>query len=175
MGQYYNPVLIQNGRVKVYDRSVEPEKEYVMAKLMEHSWWFNPTCNAIAKLLYHKAGYLFWCGDYADDAIAEYASNTTNEHSLPNPEGFTLEHKFLVNWTDKTCVDCDKYYEASKDEDGWVIFPLSLLTALGNGRGGGDYDGCNMDFVGKWAGKQISVEDEMPVGYEKLDLLFMEK
>ena len=175
MGQYYNPVLIQRGRIKVYDRSVKPEKEYVMAKLTEHSWWFNPTCNAVAKLLYKKAGYLFWCGDYAEDAIAEFARNVSNEYSLPNPEGFNLNNKFLVNWTDKTYIDCNKYYDASKDEDGWVLFPLSLLTARGNGLGGGDYHGCNMDLVGTWAGKQISVEDEKPVGYNEQELVFMER
>ena len=54
MGQYYKPVLIQYGKVKVYDRSVEPDKDYVLAKLMEHSWWMNPTANAVAKMIFEK-------------------------------------------------------------------------------------------------------------------------
>ena len=175
MGQYYMPVLIQHGRIKVYDRSVEPDKEYVLAKLMEHSWWMNPTCNAVAKLLYKKAGYLFWCGDYADDAIAKFSLNVSNEYSLPNPDDFTLDNKYLVNWTKKTYIDCNAYKERSKDSDGWVIFPLSLLTALGNGRGGGDYSGRDMDYIGAWAGDQISVEDEKPNGYEEEEVSFMEE
>ena len=175
MGQYYKPVLIQYGRAKVYDRSVEPDKDYVMAKLMEHSWWQNPTCKAIAKLLYKKSGYLFWCGDYAEDGIAKFAWNSSREYSLPNPEDFTLDNKFLVNWTKKTYVDCNAYKERSVDGDGWTIFPLSLLTALGNGLGGGDYSGRDMDYIGKWAGDQISVEDEAPNGYEEIELSFKEE
>lgn len=174
MGQYYKPVLIQYGKVKVYDRSVEPDKDYVLAKLMEHSWWLNPTCNAVAKLLYKKAGYLFWCGDYAEDGIAKFAWNSSREYSLPNPEDFTLDNKFLVNWTKKTYIDCNEYKERSKDKDGWVIFPLSLLTARGNGLGGGDYYPDNDETVGSWAGDQISVEDEKPSGYEEEQVCFKE-
>ena len=37
MGQYYKPALVQFGEVKIYNREVKPECEYVMAKLMEHS------------------------------------------------------------------------------------------------------------------------------------------
>ena len=33
MGQYYKPALVQLGEVKVFDRTVKPECEYVMAKL----------------------------------------------------------------------------------------------------------------------------------------------
>ena len=43
------------------------------------------------------------------------------------------------------------------------LHPLSLLTAEGNGRGGGDYNGPNMDMVGTWARDVISMENEAPV------------
>lgn len=34
---------------------------------------------------------------------------------------------------------------------GMRVHPLPLLTADGNGRGGGDYSGLDMNFVGSWA------------------------
>ena len=34
MGQYYMPAIIKKGRITVYDRSVEPNKDYVLAKLI---------------------------------------------------------------------------------------------------------------------------------------------
>ena len=178
MGQYYMRAIIKKGRITVYDRSVEPNKDYVLAKLMEHSWWQNPTCNAVAKLLYKSKGNLFWCGDYADDqAIHHYIWNCDNEKSLPNPEEFTLDGKFIINHSRKEYIDCDKYKERSLDKDGWCIHPLPLLTALGNGRGGGDYyENCpNVEQVGCWAGDLISVEDSKPEGFEELTIYFMEK
>jgi len=165
MGQYYMPALIKRGRITVYNRRVEPDKDYVMAKLLEHSWWQNPTCNAVAKLLYKSKGNLFWCGDYADDqAIHSYIWECDKEKSLPNPEDFTLDGKFIVNHTKRQYVNCDRYKERSLDNDGWCIHPLPLLTALGNGRGGGDYhySYVNYDSVGCWAGDEISIEDSAP-------------
>jgi hypothetical protein len=50
----------------------------------------------------------------------------------------------------------------------WIIYPLSLLTATSNGRGGGDYHGKNNDSVGYWLGDKISVELEEPKGFEEL-------
>ena len=121
---------------------------------------------------------LFWCGDYADDqAIHHYIWNCDNEKSLPNPEEFTLDGKFIINHSRKEYIDCDKYKERSLDKDGWCIHPLPLLTALGNGRGGGDYyENCpNVEQVGCWAGDLISVEDSKPEGFEELTIYFMEK
>ena len=37
------------------------------------------------------------------------------------------------------------------DVNGYRVHPLPLLTAEGNGRGGGDYWGSNQRFVGTWA------------------------
>ena len=44
MGQYYNILTMKNNRYKVYDRSyynTQRQKEYMMAKLTEHSWIGN--------------------------------------------------------------------------------------------------------------------------------------
>ena len=174
MGQYYKPVVIQGNEVMIFDRSILPEKEYVMAKLMEHSWWSNPTVNAIAKMIYNRAGHVFWCGDYADDSIAQMAWNDENERGLENPEDFTLDNKYLINWDKKVYLDCNKYKELCKDEDDWIIHPLPLLTALGNGLGGGDYIGINQDTVGNWAGNQLEIVDKKPL-LEEFEIIFKER
>lgn len=57
---------------------------------------------------------------------------------------------------------------------GWRIHPLPLLTAIGNGLGGGDYYGINTDDVGTWAWNEISVEDEPPVEYTEVKYTFRE-
>lgn len=44
------------------------------------------------------------------------------------------------------------------ENNGWTVHPLPLLTAEGNGRGGGDYHEQNPDIelVGTWARDSIS-------------------
>ena len=45
MGQYYRTLKKEsNGRLVVYNRNiiVDGKEEYMMAKLTEHSWWYNP-------------------------------------------------------------------------------------------------------------------------------------
>ena len=173
MGQYYKPVVVQGREVAVFNRSVLPSKEYVMAKLMEHSWWMNPTCNAVAKMIYNRAGHIFWCGDYAEDSMAKMAWNNEDERALENPEDFTLDNKYILNYDKKVYLDCNKYKEASKDGDGWVIHPLPLLTALGNGLGGGDYSGINEDAVGNWAGDELEIISEKPL-LNEYEIIFKE-
>lgn len=56
----------------------------------------------------------------------------------------------LVNHTKNLFVDTRKHAE---------IHPLPLLTCEGNGRGGGDYSGPHMEYVGSWARDILSVED----------------
>ena len=43
MGQYYRPILKINNRIEILNRDliIDGEKEYVMAKLTEHSWIGN--------------------------------------------------------------------------------------------------------------------------------------
>lgn len=174
MGQYYKPVVIRGREVMVFDRSVLPQKEYVMAKLMEHSWWLNPTANAVAKMIFEKSGHIFWCGDYSEDSMAKMAWANEDERGLENPEDFTLDNKYILNYSKKVYLDCNKYKEASKDADGWVIHPLPLLTALGNGLGGGDYCGTNQDVVGSWAGDELEIIKEKPL-LEEFEVVFKER
>lgn len=54
-------------------------------------------------------------------------------------------------------------FDASKTGypiDRFIVHPLPLLTSLGNGKGGGDYHGLNMEWVGAWALHAIEVIPE---------------
>lgn len=51
-------------------------------------------------------------------------------------------------------------------DDHWFEHPLPLLTACGNGMGGGDfYKGVGFDNIGAWAFDTIRVDFSMPPGY----------
>ena len=45
---------------------------------------------------------------------------------------------------------------------------MPLLIADGNGRGGGDYHGRELDWVGSWTGDKISIGKEIPKNFVKL-------
>ena len=182
MGQYYNVVVEDmNGNITAYDRTVDGE--YTMAKLMEHSWWFNPFVNTIAKMLYKNPMCVAWVGDYADgcsdvERIEEIYEKAWSRDAIGvTRDEMLLDGKYLVNHTDKTYVDCTKYRErcADKKDPDWIIHPIPLLTAVGNGLGGGDYHGTNEDEVGLWYMKKISVEDDIPEGYKEFEPTFEER
>ena len=64
-----------------------------------------------------------------------------------------LKAKYLINYDKKEFVDKSK---TPKDNDGWRIHPLPLLTCEGNGRGGGDFRG-ESELIGRWSRDKIGV------------------
>ena len=52
--------------------------------------------------------------------------------------------------------------------DECLIDPTVALTAIGNGKGGGDYNGSDMEFVGRWATDIIEYQEN---SQENLDFL----
>ena len=190
MGQYFMAILgDKNGlNCKVFDRSVDGE--YMLAKLMEHSWWKNPFCNSFAERLYNNKKRVIWCGDYAGEegdfdfnlnsafyvpTYKEIWGETVKLHGSKSTD-FTLDNKFLMNHDTKEFIDLNEYKKKSRDKDGWTIHPLPLITAVGNDRGGGDFHEGNVgyEFVGKWAWHLISISDKVPRGYKKFDVVFKE-
>lgn len=117
-----------------------------------------------------------WIGDYSKEinqTLFEFAwEDEVEKHSIHQDEMY-LDGKYLVNHTIEAYLDCDKY-KARCNNNGWILHPLPLLTAVGNGLGGGDYYGIHKDQVGGWAWCTISVEDDIPVGYEELEYIFRE-
>ena len=190
MGQYYKPILGDSFGLncKVLDRSIDGE--YTMAKLLEHSWWQNPFVNAFSEFLYNEPSRVIWCGDYADEPddfnfpncsafyvpyYGEIWGESITAISVSSSD-FTLDGKFLLNHDAKQFINLNEYKQASIDKHGWCIHPLPLLTAVGNGRGGGDFHEGNtgFDYVGIWAWQLISIEDKPPDDFSKIDIRFIE-
>jgi len=169
MGQYYNPMLEIEGNVTTYATRVDGD--YMMAKLMEHSWWANPFVLAVASKLWRTKGRLAWIGDYAEEgdknwnpAFSEAYNGDASDDLAYN--GFRLEGKLFLNHTKREFVDLDKYLECMKErKQEWITNPISLLTAVGNGKGGGDFRGSLKDSVGRWAWDELEITDEDVYNY----------
>ena len=194
MGQYYYPICLTTSEW-LYSHDYGNG-----LKLMEHSWIGNAFVGRIMKLLtkgnkWYKSR-IVWCGDYAEKVIGEdnlysmcYDEKGEHEEDTKIKLFRKIKPRFLlkqaeqkkaiiVNHTKKEYVklsDCEPEKNESYNK-GWVINPLPLLTALGNGGGGGDYHGSDMGLVGRWACDEISVEfDEREInGFTKLETNFNE-
>ena len=132
-------------------------------------------------MLYKNPAQLAWVGDYANEteeekAVHQYAwGEDAPLQKLPEGDGHFVEGKFLVNHDKKEYIDIGHYTEKSMYDD-WCPHPLSLMTAMGNGRGGGDYRSpVNADMIGSWAMDTISVEDKAPSNFKELDVWFSEE
>lgn len=178
MGQYYNALLIRNDKKKVIDDIKDVLRGY---KLTEHSWWRNPFVNTVCHEILKKPTKVYWVGDYANEEDFEFYEEVWGKNNIAKKvteAQVPLDDNFLVNHTQKVYIDCNNYYKQSKDNHGWVMHPLPLLTAVGNGRGGGDYYDGNSDayLVGTWAGDEISVEYSIDKfkGFEPFEVVFKE-
>lgn len=178
MGQYFIAVNVDDME------HVDPHKYDNGAKLMEHSYITNRFVEAVEFLLIDDgvdksrwAGKrIVWAGDYAD---AEPDGHTLYNKAEGDGlqmllEGIPADYKYIVNHDKKLFVDktnCPKYGERFD----WQIHPLPLLTAEGNGNGGGDYNGPDPnDLVGSWARNRIAVMKQVPEGYTELTPNFTE-
>lgn len=190
MGQYYNIGFQKGKKVFVNNRKVK-DCGYQLAKLMEHSYINNQLMDAVADFLYTNPAKLIWCGDYADDKevkdkthnLLEYMDLWGDESSFRDGvspfvfkkcENFRYKGKFLVNHDKRQYVSFDRVLK--ENHVYWskhhIINPISILTALGNGRGSGDYNGENQEFAGSWAWDTIEIKDTIPDGYDELDVKF---
>ena len=179
MGQYYRPVIKENDKIMVYNRRINGE--YTMAKLMEHSYLSSYLMMTIADKMYKNKIQLLWCGDYAENDEIEKTGLTISDiwdddGNCLSLKEFNYQDKYFCNHTKKEYVDFNKYIEKANN-DGWIISPISLLTAIGNGRGGGDYHDnyINADKVGSWFWDEISIEDEKPIDYIENEVYFIEQ
>lgn len=95
---------------------------------------------------------------------------------------------YLVNHSQKTFIDLGEYEQQNKwhqkstwggktEEWDMCINPLPLLTACGNGRGGGDYHDQYPDYhkVGTWAFDKIEFTDKKPDKYKPVSYSFTEQ
>ena len=176
MGQYYIAIILADNDSK----KAEIIKAYLESfgesgqKLTEHSYINNNFVNTFEFQL-TKDGMFYksrvvWAGDYADNEVnsVKNLNKLTNElpdkslNKLRIPIKSCKEYRYIINHTKKQYVDKENQY----------YHPLPLLTAEGNGRGGGDYYGQGEKLVGTWARDVISVEKEFPEDYTKLECHF---
>lgn len=183
MGQYYIP--------QIYKATEEPEcfRDNLLAtfvshdfgngsKLMEHSYVGNGFVKAVLDYIRNVGEVrLVWAGDYADSE----PGSTDNLYCLygdvlnvKGPKKTKRNPRYILNWSKNEFVSV---FKSPKDEYGWRIHPLPLLTCEGNGRGGGDYCSENgEDFIGRWARDIISVtsKKEDTIGFDEIEPGFLE-
>ena len=167
MGQYYTPVLLTaDNKIKNF----ETHHYENGAKLMEHSYIGNNLVAAVLDQLVSAPHQVLWLGDYAEmedlsfkyedissDWMKEMYSSISNIQPDHENQKWRYNNAYVINY-DKNC-----YLRLEEnDPERYQVCPLCLLTAVGNGRGGGDYFGTHKNLVGIWAGDRISVEFEFP-------------
>jgi len=199
MGQYYNILTKRNNKYTLYSRSyrlTNGSTEYQFAKLTEHSWINNTTMSCFSNLILRKPTKVAWVGDYSDQYEEDETINKLDYHKIKELHDLAwndevkekilpfrpllVKFLLLVNWDKRQYVDMFEYIEKStiKEEgyfEGWCLHPLSLLTALGNGFGGGDYHGINKELVGSWCFDTLSFESyDIKENLDKLDFTKLE-
>jgi len=175
MGQYYKSINLDN-------------KQWMQSqgciKLTEHSWIGNEFVGNIMNLML-PGGLWFkkrivWVGDYygdKDNEIDHYKQAGISDEIVSKifMDEKTQKKTKLINHTKKLYV---RYDEIPANNYRWFVNPLPILTALGNGRGGGDYcdDQPDYDKVGRWAGDILSIEMAVPKSqwYKKMVVRFKE-
>ncbi len=178
MGQGYKALILgsqPDQGAEVIRTWVNPHHYDNGYKLTEHSYIGNNFVGALEFLInplgmFYKSRVV-WSGDYADKEVGldenlyEISDNEINAGKASLPVGRDIsEYRYIVNHTTAQYVD----KATCVSHPSHNLHPLPLLTAEGNGRGGGDYHGANEEMVGKWARHVLSVEKDKPVGYMEL-------
>ena len=174
MGQYYKIILLaEDGKFIRFFINIK----YGL-KLMEHSYIDNPNIKIMEFLLSPEGSFyksrIVWAGDYADgeDPISTnsknlyhiaYDSNQAHKEFIPK-QNIVSNYNYIINHSKKQFINKSKYI---------LIHPLPLITAEGNGRGGGDYRGSNEEYVGYWARDVISFDNEVPSDYTEFEHVFV--
>jgi hypothetical protein len=169
MGQYYKVILLAENNLDIYEIIrcfIEPTYNNG-SKLMEHSYIDNDFVAIVESLLSPEGMFyksrIVWAGDYADNEPnlndnLYTITETQNNKAILSAAKISKDYIYILNHTKKLYIDKTKYDN---------IHPLPILTAEGNGRGGGDYYGTNIELVGTWARDVISVEKHKPDNYTK--------
>ena len=164
MGQYYMPVIKRGNKL----RRVYSHDFHNGLKLTEHSYVDNNFVKVVANEIVDNPAQLYWLGDYTEESDFSSASmfkriysyawrRSKNDRTTvedPNEEFDWTKDWYYINETKK------QYILMPKPGD-WVFTPVSLLTAIGNGRGGGDYHKPN-EMIGYWAGNKVYLSLEKP-------------
>jgi len=160
MGQYYIAIILGEKNLSSHEiiRIFMPIGYGYGMKLTEHAYINCEFISTFESLLTPEGMFyksrVVWAGDYADKepGLEENLYSITDKY--PEKELLTKTklsggYKYIINHTKKLFINKDNHT---------LGHPLPLLTAEGNGRGGGDYRGINEELVGTWARDVISIE-----------------
>lgn len=114
--------------------------------------------------------------DSEKSSAQELQPDVFNQTRLENLVTMDTTGLFLSNYTLQAFLDLGKYIRMNRTLDGWCVNPLPLLTACGNGRGGGDYcDTCiGYADVGIWAFHWLLLSRTAPDGFHEKIFRFKE-
>ena len=164
MGQYYKPINIEKNE-HLYSHNYDNG-----LKLMEHSWIKNNFVQTVESLITKDGAWsgcsLVWAGDYADNEEGKEQNlyMIADEKDPINPIESDINYRYLINHSKRLFIDKNK---GVKDNDGWTIHPLPLMTCEGNGRGGGDFRG-DSELIGTWARDQVEASNKAPKEYKEI-------
>ena len=127
--------------------------------------------SAILLIIWHKQMQnIINCSVKIFFSTGYYEGTDGHRREYMTCKGNVTEYKYILNLTTK------EYIEIPEDNpDEWQEHPLPILLADGNGRGGGDYEGSNMQMVGKWKFNRIGATNNVPKGFKKLEVTFKER
>lgn len=178
MGQYYMPVIQEEKKLyRVYSHDFHNG-----FKLTEHSYIGNDFVNVVCNYIVENPVNLWWCGDYAEEGdfknkkefkrIYGYGWNgeENGRTTIPEPNiDFDWSKQwYFVNVSKREFV---KMPVRKQGEYDWTYNCVSLLTAVGNGRGGGDYRRKDMlSVVGCWSGDLVYLTLKEPDNKEYCDI-----
>jgi len=178
MGQYYFPTIIRpTGEIYHFD----PNHFGSGLKLTEHAYVGNGTVNAVLSEL-HDGDRLAWVGDYAD--FSEFCRIndrhfTSDNQLFVDMLSYIMHHdghggntlfrppRYILNTTKNEYIDMEEWTVDHVPAE-YILHPLPLLCAIGNGAGGGDYYGPDEEACGRWAFDLIELSDEEPAGMENI-------
>ncbi len=161
MGQYYFPVLLNDDRT--LKQWFEPWAFENGAKLIEHSYVGNNFVEAVVAAIRDNPTKLVWLGDYSDNDILWDKCKKSEEKKAKVKKADVSGLRYFVNHDRREWFDLEKQKVPAFPSDEELSFhPLPILTADGNGNGGGDYCGDHMEYVGLWAYNSIEATTKRP-------------
>ena len=177
MGQYYRLSVLNSPKktssnVDKVIATMSPYDYFNGAKLMEFSYIGNAYVGAFETLINKEngkyAGLPVVCaGDYADNEPYTWKKKYVNIYELSEQSKNKLKtikpnsYRYIINETKGLFFDTDKV-RGDGSKYNLRINPLPLLISEGNGRGGGDYHGNGMEYVGAWARNVVVTSDNRP-------------
>lgn len=182
MGQYFLGVVSRDASKDAFMEgeiaTFSPYDGDAGGKLVEHAYNGMRTISAVEQDLFERPARVVWAGDYADDepgvAVSEDSPYQNLYHLLRGentlrqviPVDVAEQPTFLVNAERRVAVvNADSPHSVRRRNSPRRQFSwLALLTAEGNGRGGGDYEQSPNGFVGSWARELVYTTNTLPLG-----------